>query len=365
MFKYIVLLYEIMKTAEFSFELPKCLIAQYPNLERSSCRLLLLNRITGKIKHRNFLDLTKELMPGDLLVFNNTRVIPAKLYGRIISNRKKIEIFIVQIINDYMALAYINNFKSVKLNSDLLLGNDENIRISVIDIQNNGLFSISFNENGEDILKILNSIGRIPIPPYLKRVDEEIDYELYQTVYGLHVGSIAAPTAGLHFDNFLLNILRVMGINFAFITLHIGLATFQPVRVNMIEDHVMHAEYAEVPCQTVEAILKCRKNGNRVVAVGTTVVKSLETAAIFSKGNDIIEPFFGYTHTFIFPGYNFRIVDALITNFHLPRSTLIMLVSAFSSCDYILNAYRVAIARGYKFFSYGDAMFISDYFRNI
>lgn len=355
-----------MKTTDFSFVLPKYLIARYPNLKRSSCKLLLLHRTTGQIMHRVFSDLPEELVPGDLLIFNDTRVIPARLYGRLI-NGGKVEILIVRIINDYTALAYIRASKLIKLNSDVILGNDESVRINVMNIRNDRLFEINFDKNnGKNILEVLNSIGHIPIPPYFKRMDENIDYELYQTVYGVRLGSIASPTAGLHFDNFLLKALSAMGIKFAFITLHIGLATFQPVRVDTIEHHVMHSEYVEVPQHTVTAILECKKNKNRVIAVGTTVVKSLETAAMQSKNQDIIiTPFFGYTRTFIFPGYNFRIVDALITNFHLPKSTLIMLVSAFSTNHYILNAYQMAILYKYKFFSYGDAMFITDNFYNV
>lgn len=351
-----------MKTKDFVFELPKSLIARYPNIKRSTCKLLLLNRITGKVAHRIFLDLSKELVPGDLLIFNDTRVIPARLYGRIV-NGGAIEILVIRIINDYTALAYVRASKLLKLNDDVILEENENIQVNIVSIHDNGLVNINFDKSGQSVLKVLNTVGHIPIPPYFKRIDENIDYELYQTVYSTCLGSIAAPTAGLHFDNFLLKVLCTMGVKFAFITLHIGLATFKPVRTDMIKNHIMHAEYVEVSKETVEAILTCKKNKCRVIAVGTTVVKSLETASIYSKRHDIIiEPFFGYTRVFIFPGYNFRIVDAIITNFHLPRSTLIMLVSAFTNLSYILNAYHIAIANRYKFFSYGDAMFITDHF---
>lgn len=347
-----------MRTSDFIFELPKNLIARYPNLERSLCRLLLLNRMNGEIKHRIFSDLSEELVSGDLLIFNDTRVIPARLYGKII-NGGNVEILITHIVNSYTVFAYMRSSTLITLNSDVFFKENEEIRAKVINIHNNGLFSISFHANEKDVFQILNTIGHIPIPPYFKRLDEEIDYELYQTVYSTNLGSIAAPTAGLHFDNSLLKTLYSMGVNFSFITLHIGLATFQPIKTDLIENHVMHAEYVEVSKKTVEAILKCKNSKNRVIAVGTTVVKSLETASIYSKKHDlIIEPFCGYTRVFIFPGYNFRIVDALITNFHMPKSTLIMLVAAFAGYNNTLNAYYNAISFKYRFFSYGDAMFV-------
>lgn len=350
-----------MKTKDFKFNLPKTLIAKYPNLERNKCRLLVLNALTGKITHHIFFDLIKQLVPGDLLVFNNTRVIPARLFGCTIRNGKAIEILIERILNTCQVLAYIQPSALIKIGTNLILGQNLDIHAHITNVHkyNYGkLFEICFDDNKNDVLTILNNIGHIPIPPYLKRLAEPIDYELYQTVYSLYPGSIAAPTAGLHFDIILLDILLNLGIEIAFVTLHVGSASFHPVRVNMIKDHVMQDEYIEVPDLTVDAILRCKNRKNRVIAVGTTVVKSLETAAIYAKNNLIIESFSGYARTFIIPGYRFRVVDALITNFHLPQSTLIMLVAAFAGYQNIFNAYYEAINLQYKFLSYGDSMLI-------
>lgn len=351
-----------MKTADFNFNLPKKLIAKYPNLERSKCRLLVLNTFTGNITHHIFFDLVKKLIPGDLLIFNNTQVIPAKLFGCTIKG-KKIEILIERILNNYQALVHIQPAESIKIGTKLILGQNLDVHVHITNIYNNNynkLFEIYFDDDNDDVLTILNNIGYIPIPPYLKRQVEAIDNELYQTIYGLYPGAIAAPTAGLHFDTALLNSLLNLGIEMAFITLHVGSASFYPVRSNIIKNHIMHDEYIEVPNSTANAILRCKKRKNKVIAVGTTVVKSLETAAIYAQNNVIIEPFSGYAKTFIFPGYRFRVVDALITNFHLPRSTLIMLVAAFAGHQNILNTYYEAINLQYKFLSYGDSMLITN-----
>lgn len=348
-----------MRTIDFSFNLPRKLISKYPNKERSKCKLLLLNMLTGKITHHIFSDLVNQLVPGDLLIFNDTRVIPARLSGKTIRG-KKIEILVERILDNHTALAYIYTSELLQIGEVLILEN-ENLNICILNSYNfyqNKLFKIYFDKNNKDVLTILNKIGRIPIPPYLKRLEEPIDYELYQTVYNLKPGATAAPTAGLHFDKILLDDLLNLGIEIAFITLHIGSASFFPVRVNKVKDHVMHDEYVEVSDFTVNAILNCKKRKNRVIAVGTTVVKSLETASIYAKQNSIIESFSGYSKIFIFPGYQFRVVDALITNFHFSQSTLLMLVSAFAGRQNTFNAYHEAIKFQYNFFSYGDAMFI-------
>lgn len=350
-----------MKTADFKFELPKELIAKYPQIERSKCKLLVLNTLTGEMRHSIFYDLVNQLIPGDLLVLNNTRVIPAKLLG-CFANGKKIEVFIERILSDHQALVYIRPNKLIEKYTRLILGTDLNVYAHVIDFYQdkyNKLFKIYFDDHNSNVLTILNNFGNIPIPPYLKRQPEKIDHTLYQTVYNLYPGSTAAPTAGLHFDTVLLDALLRSGVEVAFITLHIGSASFCPVRTNFIKNHVMHKEYIDVPNLTVDAILRCKKRKNRVIAVGTTVVKSLETAAIHSKNGAIIESFSGYAQTFIIPGYHFRIVDAVITNFHLSQSTLIMLVVAFAGYKNIFNAYYEAIKLQYKFLSYGDAMFIT------
>lgn len=350
-----------MKTADFKYKLPKNLIAKYPILDRSTCRLLLLNSKTGRIIHCLFLDIVEKLIPGDLIIFNDTRVIPARLYGRTVTG-KKIEILIERILNNNQALAYIWPSELVTLNIHIILEEDSEVSVYVMKLYNKGynkLFRIYFNTNKYyNILTMLNYIGHIPLPPYLKRLDESIDYELYQTIYGFNLGSIAASTAGLHFDAILMNTLLNIGIEIAFVTLHVGSATFQPVRVNMVQQHIMHDEYIKVSQKTIKAILCCKKRGNKVIAVGTTVAKSLETASIYAKNNLFIESFEGYSRLFIYPGYQFRIVDALITNFHLSESTLLMLVAAFAGYKNTFRAYNEAICLQYKFLSYGDAMCI-------
>lgn len=344
-----------MRVADFSFELPESLIARYPQPERSSCRLLQLDGPSGALKHGVFTDLLKQLEPGDLLVFNNTRVIPARIFGRKASGGK-IEVLVERVLDDHRVLAHVRASKSPKPGSELLLGDDESIAATMI-ARHDALFELRFNDD-RDVLTLLNAIGHMPLPPYIDRPDEEADRERYQTVYSEKPGAVAAPTAGLHFDAPLLAALRARGVEMAFVTLHVGAGTFQPVRVATIEEHVMHTEYAEVPPETVDAVLACKARGKRVVAVGTTSVRSLESAANACQGA-LIAPFFGDTSIFIYPGYHYQVIDALVTNFHLPESTLIMLVAAFAGYRNTMNAYRQAVAEQYRFFSYGDAMFIN------
>ncbi|WP_205065642.1 tRNA preQ1(34) S-adenosylmethionine ribosyltransferase-isomerase QueA [Pantoea coffeiphila] len=344
-----------MRVADFSFELPESLIAHYPQAQRSGCRLLSLNGEDGALTHGVFTDLLDKLNPGDLLVFNNTRVIPARIFGRKASGGK-IEVLIERMLDDKRVLAHVRSSKSPKPGSALLLGEDENVQATMT-ARHDTLFEIEFNDP-RAVLDILNDIGHMPLPPYIDRPDEEVDRELYQTVYSQKPGAVAAPTAGLHFDEPLLAALREKGIETAFVTLHVGAGTFQPVRVDSIEDHIMHAEYAEVPQDVVDAVLACKARGNRVIAVGTTSVRSLESAAQ-AAGDALIAPFFGDTKIFIYPGYHYQVIDALVTNFHLPESTLIMLVSAFAGYKNTMHAYQQAVAQEYRFFSYGDAMFIT------
>lgn len=344
-----------MRVADFSFELPETLIAHYPQAERSGCRLLSLDGPTGALAHGIFTDLLDKLNPGDLLVFNNTRVIPARLFGRKASGGK-IEVLVERMLDDKRILAHIRASKAPKEGTALLLGDDESVEATMV-ARHGALFEVEFNDS-RAVLDILNSIGHMPLPPYIDRPDEESDRELYQTVYSEKPGAVAAPTAGLHFDEPLLEKLRAKGIDMAFVTLHVGAGTFQPVRVDSIEDHIMHAEYAEVPQEVVDAVLACKARGNRVVAVGTTSVRSLESAAQAAT-DAIIAPFFGDTSIFIYPGYQYRVIDALVTNFHLPESTLIMLVSAFAGYQHTMHAYREAVKAEYRFFSYGDAMYIT------
>ncbi|ENY0908790.1 tRNA preQ1(34) S-adenosylmethionine ribosyltransferase-isomerase QueA [Serratia marcescens] len=344
-----------MRVADFSFELPESLIAHYPQAERSACRLLQLDGPSGALTHGVFTDLLDKLEAGDLLVFNNTRVIPARMFGRKVSGGK-IEVLVERVLDDHRVLAHVRASKAPKPGAELLLGDDESIAATMV-ARHETLFELRFNDE-RDVFTILNAAGHMPLPPYIARPDEDADRELYQTVYSEKPGAVAAPTAGLHFDEPLLAALRAKGVEMAFVTLHVGAGTFQPVRVETIEDHVMHAEYAEVPQEVVDAVLACKARGKRVVAVGTTSVRSLESAAAASK-EALIAPFFGDTSIFIYPGYHYQVIDALVTNFHLPGSTLIMLVSAFAGYKNTMNAYQQAVAEQYRFFSYGDAMFIS------
>ncbi|BEO02640.1 tRNA preQ1(34) S-adenosylmethionine ribosyltransferase-isomerase QueA [Serratia marcescens] len=344
-----------MRVADFSFELPESLIAHYPQAERSACRLLQLDGPSGALTHGVFTDLLDQLEAGDLLVFNNTRVIPARMFGRKVSGGK-IEVLVERVLDDHRVLAHVRASKAPKPGAELLLGDDESIAATMV-ARHETLFELRFNDE-RDVFTILNAAGHMPLPPYIARPDEDADRELYQTVYSEKPGAVAAPTAGLHFDEPLLAALRAKGVEMAFVTLHVGAGTFQPVRVETIEDHVMHAEYAEVPQDVVDAVLACKARGKRVVAVGTTSVRSLESAAAASK-EALIAPFFGDTSIFIYPGYHYQVIDALVTNFHLPESTLIMLVSAFAGYKNTMNAYQQAVAEQYRFFSYGDAMFIS------
>lgn len=344
-----------MRVADFSFELPESLIAHYPQAERSACRLLQLDGPSGALTHGVFTDLLDKLEAGDLLVFNNTRVIPARMFGRKVSGGK-IEVLVERVLDDHRVLAHVRASKAPKPGAELLLGDDESIAATMV-ARHETLFELRFNDE-RDVFTLLNAAGHMPLPPYIARPDEDADRELYQTVYSEKPGAVAAPTAGLHFDEPLLAALRAKGVEMAFVTLHVGAGTFQPVRVETIEDHVMHAEYAEVPQEVVDAVLACKARGKRVVAVGTTSVRSLESAAAASK-EALIAPFFGDTSIFIYPGYHYQVIDALVTNFHLPESTLIMLVSAFAGYKNTMNAYQQAVAEQYRFFSYGDAMFIS------
>ncbi|CAJ0993174.1 tRNA preQ1(34) S-adenosylmethionine ribosyltransferase-isomerase QueA [Pantoea sp. Nvir] len=344
-----------MRVADFAFKLPESLIAHYPKSQRSSCCLLSLDGLNGQLKHGVFTDLLDKLDAGDLLVFNDTRVIPARVYGRKASGGK-IEILVERMLDGKRVMAHVRASKSLKPGTPLLLGDDESVNAIMV-ARHNLLFEIVF-EDDRSVLDILNNIGHIPLPPYICRPDEEVDRELYQTVYSTNPGAVAAPTAGLHFDDTLLAALEEKGIEMVFLTLHVGAGTFQAVRVNSIKEHVMHSEYTEVSQRVVDAVLACKARRNRVVAVGTTSVRSLESAAHASK-EALIAPFFDNTQLFIYPGYEYQIIDALITNFHLPQSTLIMLVSAFAGYQHTMAAYRAAIIESYRFFSYGDAMFIT------
>ena len=344
-----------MRVADFSFELPEELIARYPKADRSASRLMALNGNSGVIADETFTDLIGHIAPGDLLVFNNTRVIPARLFGQKASGGK-LEVLVERLLDENRVLAHIRCSKSPKPGSEILLEGE--VKATMV-ARHDALFELEFHGE-KSVLTVLDEIGHMPLPPYIDRPDEDSDRERYQTVYNEKPGAVAAPTAGLHFDNEMMAQLKAKGVNFAFVTLHVGAGTFQPVKVDEIADHIMHAEYIEVPTEVVEQINQTKANGGKVIAVGTTSVRSLESAAKIAKDqNKEFGEYYGDTDIFITPGYEFQIVDALVTNFHLSESTLLMLVSAFSGYDNIIAAYKHAVAEQYRFFSYGDAMFLT------
>ncbi len=339
-----------MQLSDFDYELPPELIAHQPLATRTASRLLIVDGDSGTHRDGQFQDILTLIQADDLLVFNNTRVIPARLYGQKASGGK-VEVLVERILGDHEALAHVRASKSPKAGTQLQL--EGHVQVEVLG-RRDELFHLRFLQ-AEPVLTLLEQYGHIPLPPYIDRPDIATDRERYQTVYAQHPGAVAAPTAGLHFDSDLLAALNTKGVRTATVTLHVGAGTFQPVRIADIDQHVMHAEYVDVPLATCAAIAACHARGGRVIAVGTTTVRSLETAA----HNGVLMPFQGDSRLFIRPGYAFKVVDAMITNFHLPASTLLMLVSAFSGYAPIRQAYQHAIEQGYRFFSYGDAMFLT------
>jgi len=352
------------RLTDYDYDLPAGLIASEPAAQRSASRLLALARRRSggsAIGHHRFFELPGLLRAEDLLVFNNTRVIRARLRGSKATGGK-VEILIERIIAPQRALAQVRASKSPKPGDSLLLtgragaSSGEQFRATVRG-RSDDLFELHFDA---EVLAVLESIGEVPLPPYIRRRPDSQDAERYQTVYAERDGAVAAPTAGLHFDRELLGRIAAMGVRSAFVTLHVGAGTFQPIRVERIREHRMHEEQIEVAEDACAAIARCRARGGRVIAVGTTVVRALETAAKAGQGAGL-EEFCGATRIFIHPGFEFRAVDALITNFHLPCSSLLLLVSAFcGSRERLLAVYREAIAENYRFYSYGDAMFIAD-----
>ncbi len=348
-----------MKRSDFDFQLPPELIAQHPLPERDASRLLCLDGDSGAIVHRQFRDILDLLDPEDLLVFNNTRVIPARLWGRK-DTGGKLEILIERITGSNTALAHIRCSKSPRPGTLIYLSEREggepgNLTLTVTG-RDGELYCLTASPPTPSMTDLLQAIGHMPLPPYIDREDEEADQSRYQTVYAERDGAVAAPTAGLHFSEALLEQIHARGVRSATVTLHVGAGTFQPVRTEDIRQHRMHSEFAVVGQAVCDAVRDTRRRGGRVVAVGTTAVRSLESAS--TEAGDI-HPFEGDTAIFIYPGYEFRNVDVLITNFHLPESTLMMLVSALAGREHIMAAYREAIEQRYRFFSYGDAMMIS------
>ena len=339
-----------MKKSDFNYHLPQELIAQNPLPERSASRLLCLDKKTGEIKDNQFNDFIDLIKPGDLLVFNDTKVIPARLFG-VKATGGKIEILIERILDEHHAIAHIRASKAPKQNSVISL--DKGFSCTVLE-KADTLYRLKFF-GANSVQAMLEQIGHIPLPPYIDRQDNESDICRYQSIFAKHSGAVAAPTASLHFDQRMLERLKNSGVNFTFVTLHVGSGTFQPVRTEELIQHHMHKEYYEVSQEAVKAIHHTKSIGGRVIAIGTTAVRSLESA---SK-TGVLKTCAGDTDLFITPGYRFKVVDALLTNFHLPESTLLMLVSAFAGYENVMTAYRHAICESYRFFSYGDAMFIS------
>ncbi len=338
-----------MRASDFDYALPDALIAEQPAQPRSSSRLLESGR-DGAIRDRRMCDFPQLLHENDLLVFNDTRVIPARLLGRKDSGGR-VEVLVERLLDEHRVLAHVRSSKPPRPGTRLILA-DVGLPVDVLG-RADDLFELSF-ATAEPVLDLLDRYGHVPLPPYIKRPDSRADRDDYQTLYAKHPGAVAAPTAGLHFDAELLGQLDALGIRTTCVTLHVGAGTFQPLRSDNLADHVMHAEHVQVNEQVCAAVQQARARGGRVVAVGTTVVRSLETAA----GDGGLKPFHGDTRLFITPGYRFRVVDALLTNFHLPQSTLLMLVCAFAGYQPVMAAYRHAIEQQYRFYSYGDAMFV-------
>jgi S-adenosylmethionine:tRNA ribosyltransferase-isomerase len=338
-----------LKKSDFHFDLPPELIAQAPLPARSASRLLVVGPGPAPFEDRRFAELPGLLREGDLLVFNDTRVLPARLFGRKESGGA-VEILIERVTGAHEARAQLGVSKKPKAGGRILLQDGSVATV----LGRDGEFFVLRFEGAEPLEKLLVRLGRMPLPPYIGREAEKADDERYQTVYARQAGAVAAPTAGLHFDEPLLDELRARGVDSGYVTLHVGAGTFQPVRAERIEDHAMHREWLNVGAGLVEQIRRTRARGGRVIAVGTTVVRALES----SLQNGEVAPFAGETQIFIFPGYRIRSVDALVTNFHLPESTLLMLVSAFAGRERVLEAYHHAIEQRYRFFSYGDAMLV-------
>jgi S-adenosylmethionine:tRNA ribosyltransferase-isomerase len=337
-----------MRRTDFHFDLPDALIASHPAPQRSGSRLLHLEGATGAVTDRRFRDLPGLLRQGDLLVFNDTRVIPARLHGHKLDSGGKVEVMLERLTGMRTAIVQLRASKPSRPGAVIDLGGGDTL--TVVD-RDADFWRVEFSSDAHGVFERL---GEMPLPPYVARAAEPEDRERYQTVYAREPGAVAAPTAGLHFDDAVLQACRDAGAEFAYVTLHVGAGTFQPVRVDNVEEHRMHAEWCVVPDATCQAVAAARARGGRVIAVGTTAVRSLESAAAPGQ----LEPYAGETRLFITPGKRFRVIDAMLTNFHLPESTLLMLVSAFAGREHVLGAYRHAVAQQYRFFSYGDAMFV-------
>jgi len=338
-----------MRTLDFDFYLPEHLIAQHPTSERTASRMLHVNGTNGNLTDEAFSDFTNFFNAGDLLVFNDTRVIKARLFGHK-ETGGNVEVLIERIINQHVVYAHVRASRSPKVGSRINLANAFDVEVTA---RHDDLFELHFLSNST-VLELLEAHGALPLPPYITHDATTQDEERYQTVYSKHLGAVAAPTAGLHFNDAMLDKIKQMGVGIAYVTLHVGAGTFQPVRVDNIHDHLMHSELYNIPQATVDMISKTKSQGGKVMAIGTTAMRALESAA----ANGPMQAGDGETRIFITPGYTFKVVDRLFTNFHLPKSTLLMLVSAFGGVENIKQAYAHAIKQQYRFFSYGDAMLI-------
>ena len=345
-----------MRRQDFHFDLPAELVAQEPLAERTASRLMVLEGRSGNVGHSYFSALTDWINPEDLLVFNNTRVIPARLYG-IKQTGGRVEILIERVVDDHTVVAHIRASKAPKDGSAIIITADDQADASehTVRVQRRDGALYRLISETDTWRLIMRSFGHVPLPPYIDRDDAKMDWQRYQTVYACREGAVAAPTAGLHFDQTLLSDLAAQGVATADVTLHVGSGTFQPVRVEDVTTHQMHSEWLEVTDEVVAAVKACRERHGRVIAVGTTSVRALETAAAGGQ----LAPFTGESDIFLYPGKQFRVIDAMITNFHLPESTLIMLVSAFAGYENTMAAYKEAVRARYRFFSYGDAMFVT------
>ncbi|MBE5055225.1 tRNA preQ1(34) S-adenosylmethionine ribosyltransferase-isomerase QueA [Pseudoflavonifractor sp. DSM 107456] len=342
-----------MKTSDFYFDLPEELIAQTPLEKRDTSRLLVLDRESGQTAHMHFFDLPKLLRPGDCLVLNDSRVLPARLLGHRIPSGGAAEVLLLVDRGEKVWECLVRPGRKVRTGTRLSFG-DGLLTAEVVEVLDNGNRLIRFEYEGI-FLELLEQLGKMPLPPYIK--EELNDPERYQTVYSKEVGSAAAPTAGLHFTKELLHEIEAMGVRICYVTLHVGLGTFRPVKEDDILDHEMHSEYCMISAETAETINRTKREGGRVICVGTTSCRTIES---WAAPDGTMQESAGWTNIFIYPGYRFKVLDCLITNFHLPESTLVMLVSALAGREHILNAYREAVEQRYRFFSFGDAMFITD-----
>lgn len=340
-----------MKVTDFDFDLPEQLIAQSPYEKRDEARLMILDKKDGNIQHKVFKDIIDYLNPGDCLVLNDTRVIPARLIGEKQGTGGKMEFLLLKRVDKDCWQTLVKPGKRAQVGTKFSFGNGE-LNAEVTDLSDDGSRIVKFQYEGI-FEEVLDRLGQMPLPPYIK--EKLKDKEMYQTVYSKDQGSAAAPTAGLHFTKELLHKIEEKGVSLAFLTLHVGLGTFRPVKVENIEEHHMHSEFYRIDEKTADLINKAKEDGKRVIAVGTTSCRTLET---IGASNGKVKASSGWTDIFIYPGYTYKVVDALITNFHLPQSTLLMLVSALAGKEHILNAYKTAVENNYKFFSFGDAMFI-------